>query len=581
MKLNVVDYKVKKALDLRPFGDIHFGSKECNIPVLEAHLESFKKIDDLAIILMGDLINCGTRVSVGAGTYDDDYNPEEQYEKMLKYLEPVSDKIIGAHCLTPKHEVLTKQGFKTYKELKEGDLVLSLKRNTEILEWKPIERILIREYSGQMFSFKSNCHQSKVTPNHTIIYYDRNNKFKEKLVKNIPYTIKIPVSGKQNGTNTSISTDFLKLIAWVITEGIIPKDRKDIHITQSKINEPNILEIKQVLKNLNIPYKVYEYKGRKNKVNEQDWINIWISAKHSKKVRDYLSNYKHHIPEEILYNSSLKEKEDFFDVLIKGDGWIYKVGNFINYGFATKSHKLATDFSVLCSLIGKRANINKRIRTLNGKKFVGYEIGVCNRNSVCLNKKNNYSEENYSGTVFDLCVKDNHNFFVRNSDRFFFTGNSGNHEERIRQLSSFDITKMMCRELNIPYLGYSALTKIKVNKLNFHVNSAHGSSGSGTPMGKMRNCMKMQNNADADIYLYGHTHGLDYNVQNYYRINNRGRYIEECTKHFVLTGSFVNWDGSYGEAKNYSMLPIGIPKIKLFGELSRGSKKVEVKFTDR
>ena len=50
---------------------------------------------------------------------------------------------------------------------------------------------------------------------------------------------------------------------------------------------------------------------------------------------------------------------------------------------------------------------------------------------------------------------------------------------------------------------------------------------------------------------------------------------------FILTGSFVDWDGSYGEAKNYSMLPIGIPKIKLFGELSRGAKKVEVKFTDR
>ncbi len=255
MKLNIVDYKVKKALNLMALGDIHFGSKECNVPVLEAHLDMIKKTDDCAIILMGDLINCGTRVSVGAGTYDDDYNPQEQYEKMLNYLEPIKNKIISAH--------------------------------------------------------------------------------------------------------------------------------------------------------------------------------------------------------------------------------------------------------------------------------------------------------------------------------------SGNHEERIRQLSSFDITKMLCRELNIPYLGYGALTKIKVNKLNFHVYSTHGSSGSGTPMGKMRNCVKMQNNADADIYLYGHTHGLDYNVQNYYLINNRGRYIEERTKHFVLTGSFVNWDGSYGEAKNYAMLPIGIPKIKLYGELSRGAKKVEVKFTDR
>lgn len=255
MMLNVVNYDVKDYLTLIPFGDMHYGSRDCDVEIFEAHLDMIKREKDCAVILMGDLINCGTFASIGARTYDDKYNPEEQYELMLEYLRPIKKKIIGAHI--------------------------------------------------------------------------------------------------------------------------------------------------------------------------------------------------------------------------------------------------------------------------------------------------------------------------------------GNHEERIRELSSFDIIKMLCRELKVPYLGYSALHKIRVNNVNFHVHSTHGSTSATTITGKMNKSRKALENADADIYLCGHTHALDYNTQPYCRINNRARTIEEHLRHFVLTGNFVKWDGSYGEKKNYQMLTLGVPKIKLFGELSRGVKKVEVRFTDK
>jgi len=157
----------------------------------------------------------------------------------------------------------------------------------------------------------------------------------------------------------------------------------------------------------------------------------------------------------------------------------------------------------------------------------------------------------------------------------------GNHEERIRELTSFDISKMLSKELGVPYLQYGALHKIKVNDVNYHIYSVHGTSGAPTLVGKINACLAMQSRADADIYLMGHTHGLDYTPLRYYKINNKNSTIECHVRHFILTGSFITWDGSYGEKKNYSIAPIGIPKIKLFGELSRGAKKIEVKFTDR
>lgn len=157
----------------------------------------------------------------------------------------------------------------------------------------------------------------------------------------------------------------------------------------------------------------------------------------------------------------------------------------------------------------------------------------------------------------------------------------GNHEERIRKNTSFDISKILSKELGCPYLQYGGLHKIKVNKINFHAYSIHGSRGGTTLAGKINACIKMQEKAGADLYLMGHTHGLDYFPQIYYSVDNRGGHIIKNTKHFILTGSFVDWDNSYAEMKNYCPSPVGVPKIRLYGNLSRGSKKVEVKFTDR
>ena len=158
---------------------------------------------------------------------------------------------------------------------------------------------------------------------------------------------------------------------------------------------------------------------------------------------------------------------------------------------------------------------------------------------------------------------------------------TGNHETRIRNQTSFDVSKLMAKELGAPYHRYGSFNKIKVNDINFHVYAVHGSSMASTLSGKMNACFKLKDSVDADLYLMAHSHALNWAPTPYFKINNRGRCIEESTRHFILTGSFVGWDDSYGEMKNYALMPIGIPKIKLFGELSRGQKKIEVRFTDK
>ena len=144
---------------------------------------------------------------------------------------------------------------------------------------------------------------------------------------------------------------------------------------------------------------------------------------------------------------------------------------------------------------------------------------------------------------------------------------TGNHEERIRIQSSFDITKLLSRELDIYYAKEgSALMDFKVKNQHYIVHAKHGSTGSGTPAGKMNGCLKMADNADADIFLQGHVHSLQHNVQMFRRYNLKNKMIDERERHFVLTGAFLDWDGSYGELKGYSPLKKGMPTLHLNGD---------------
>ncbi len=143
----------------------------------------------------------------------------------------------------------------------------------------------------------------------------------------------------------------------------------------------------------------------------------------------------------------------------------------------------------------------------------------------------------------------------------------GNHEERIRKETSFDITKLLAKELGVPYAeDYTALTKLRVNNNNYVVCSTHGSGSGTTAAGKMNACMKLANITDADLYLYGHTHALSHAVTPYRKVDYKNKTIKELERHFVLTGSFVKWDGGYGEQKHYSLLKRGMPTVTLGGD---------------
>ena len=98
IRLNKVQLNLNKRgeANLLFWGDIHYGHPQCKLQKAIGNLE-WAKEKNANIIPMGDLLESGTRESVGDSVYKQKLNPQEQMEKMIKILMPYKDLIIGMH----------------------------------------------------------------------------------------------------------------------------------------------------------------------------------------------------------------------------------------------------------------------------------------------------------------------------------------------------------------------------------------------------------------------------------------------------------------------------------------------------
>ncbi len=103
-KINRIDVSNVKGneLELIMFGDWHIGSRDCDLDKIKKDIEYIENKDNTRVVLMGDLLDSGLSNSPGAGTFDNDMTPEQQYYMVLDLLKPIKDKIIsvliGNHC---------------------------------------------------------------------------------------------------------------------------------------------------------------------------------------------------------------------------------------------------------------------------------------------------------------------------------------------------------------------------------------------------------------------------------------------------------------------------------------------------
>jgi UDP-2,3-diacylglucosamine pyrophosphatase LpxH len=138
----------------------------------------------------------------------------------------------------------------------------------------------------------------------------------------------------------------------------------------------------------------------------------------------------------------------------------------------------------------------------------------------------------------------------------------GNHECRILQRTSINITKLICRILNVTYLGYAGWNLFKVGKQNYTLYTMHGASGARFKHTKLKAVADTAAWLDADVIAMGHVHSISAEPIIKQAVSLRNKVVEDRKCYIVLTGSYVGWEGSYAQNKNLPPTKIGSPKGK-------------------
>lgn len=159
------------------------------------------------------------------------------------------------------------------------------------------------------------------------------------------------------------------------------------------------------------------------------------------------------------------------------------------------------------------------------------------------------------------------NTFERFADKDRLLGMvRGNHENRIRKRTNFDITKQLARQLNVNYYESGVALELKIREQRqrrfqlYDMYMIHGKTSSKTLSYKVKKCADLKNVIEAELYCMGHVHELFHQKQEHFRID-RGRGVHKPI-HIILTGSYLDY-GGYGQEGGYSPSAIGSPKIKL------------------
>ena len=85
-----------------PIADVHLGSPECMEQEFLQFVQKVKDTPNVYVTLGGDLIENGTRSSIGDSVFRQKMSPSAQKKEMVKILEPIRDRIL---CFVPcNHE---------------------------------------------------------------------------------------------------------------------------------------------------------------------------------------------------------------------------------------------------------------------------------------------------------------------------------------------------------------------------------------------------------------------------------------------------------------------------------------------
>lgn len=347
-------------------------------------------------------------------------------------------KVKHRECYDKKTEILTKEGWKLFKDLKENEEVATLNPKNNELEYQQIEKKVEYNYSGGMVHFKNKRIDLKVTPNHKIWMKKITNHSKGHVDKNkFEFGYAMNLLGKENIQIKTIGK-------WNGKEG------KQFKLPKIKVKKySHLSQIEKVPMNLWLEFLGY-YLSEGCFCYDQGHHNLYIAqnknSKHYKKIEtclnkihrwryngtcfvlgnkqlfEYLKQFgkakDKFIPQEFLQLPEKKLKI-LFDALMCGDG-TYRPKQF---KYTTVSKRLADNIQELGLKLGHSVITSKETKN-NPSHNDTYYVRLNKGSKTSWVRKNQSSLEKYSGKVYCVSVPKYHLLCVKREEKIVFSGNS-------------------------------------------------------------------------------------------------------------------------------------------------------------
>ena len=345
-------------------------------------------------------------------------------------------------CMDNQTQVLTKDGWKYFKDASVDDDVLTMNEQTEEISYvKPKEKIEY-EYDGDMLYYGTKGLDFAVIPEHQMLVksmtdlYDGYSKKRVKelswerlqakdLVQKTYYVkrdmnwigeerqwIDFPEYTDGNGKVTAIKRismdDWLSFLGWYISEGCCSK--YEVAITQKK--DEHKVEIKYVMDRIrfgNVAYKKASGQFVIGSVHLCSILNGDVGKRGEKKIPEF------------IFGLSSRQIGVFLESFWKGDGTLCSNGK--TKAYYTVYAGLADGIHELVLKTGKCATVNRRFsKDAYGAKWY-YEISEWSKNRYAVLQTKKIVHKKYVGKVYCFNVEPNHTLFVRRNGRVMWTGN--------------------------------------------------------------------------------------------------------------------------------------------------------------
>lgn len=358
---------------------------------------------------------------------------------------------IDVKCFSEDTELLTEDGWKGIDEISLEDRFASLNMEEDKFEFVPAEHRYEYDYDGKMIEIEGVGISQLVTPNHRVIYHQRNrdknrnktgikgnetywkSEYKVERADSIPDFISIPhfpkwkpereIGGVEIAGKHFDMDNFLPWLGLYLSEG----HGYEHSLVVSQCIEENLPIFDNIYNNLGIDYKVsnserkkeFIIDGRKcnrhHRIERSYFINDWGFVKEVVDEHGH-DSFDMRVGRGLLNRLTSQQADLLLEYLTLGDG--HKTDQLWTY--YTRSKELSEDVQELALKAGYSASISMNI--IRDKPF--YMVGISRKRKNTIRKcRGHIKEVDYHGRVF--CVSNKNTTLVtRRKGKVSVSGNS-------------------------------------------------------------------------------------------------------------------------------------------------------------